>query len=114
MIKVDTCEFENEIVADLAVELSTDPNYNEEILKRKVKNAVKEVMLKRNYVATSWNDEQILDDLQNYYSIIRNVSLYDYNQVGVEFTTNISENYSRTYANRDDLFKGLHAFVGCL
>lgn len=114
MLNIDTCELENEIVEDLSVELSTDPNFSIPILQKKVKNAVREVAMKRNYSATSFKAEQIVDDLYNYYSTIRNLALYDYNQVGVEFQTSSTENYMRTYMSRDDIFKGVHAFVGVL
>lgn len=112
MLNIDTCELENEIVADLTIELSTDEEFNPKILERKVKNAVREVRMKRNYVASALTADEIKEDLYNYYSTIRNLALYDYNQVGIEFTTNTSENYSKTFMNRDDLFKGVHAFVG--
>lgn len=114
MLNVDTCEFEYEIVADLTDELSEDDTFNATILQKKVKNAVREVMMKRNYQATSFTPNEILDDLANYYSTIRNLALYDYNQVGVEFQISSSENYTRTYMSRDDIFKGVHAFVGIL
>lgn len=113
-MKVDTCELEYDIIADLAEELSEDDTFNENILAKKVKNAVREVIMKRNYQATSYTEEEILADLENYVSVIHNVALYDYNQVGVEFQTASTENYTRTYVNRDELFKGVHAFVGLL
>lgn len=114
MLKVDTCELEMEIVADLTEELSEDGAFNENILKKKVKNAVREVMMKRNYAITTFSEDEIVADLCNYYSTIRNLALYDYNQVGVEFQTQSTENYTRTYMNRDDIFKGVHAFVGMI
>lgn len=110
---MDTCELEYEIIEDLKSELSIDdPMFNERLLSFKVKNAIREVRMKRNYVATSYTEEEILADLENYYSVIRNVALYDYNQVGAEFQKSSTENYQRTYIDRDDLFKGVHAFVG--
>lgn len=114
MLNVDTCELEYEIIADLTEELSEDDAFNANILAKKVKNAVREVMMKRNYQATSYTSDEILADLENYYSTIRNLALYDYNQVGVEFQISSSENYTRTYMSRDDIFKGVHAFVGIL
>lgn len=113
-MKVDTCELEYEITADLAEELSEDDTFNEVILAKKVKNAVREVIMKRNYQATSYTEDEILEDLENYIPVIHDVALYDYNQVGVEFQTSSTENYTRTYMTRDDLFKGVHAFVGII
>lgn len=103
---------EETIIDDLTTELGDEPGFNQAKLEKKVKNAIREVALKRNYKASSLSEEEIEEDLENYYSVIRNVALYDYNQIGIEFQVNSSENgNSRTYMTRDDLFKGVHAFV---
>lgn len=108
-------ELQEEIVGELTDELRGDPAFDTGILYSKVKTAIREVIMKRNYSATSYNDKQIADDLYNYYSVIKNVSLYDYNQIGAEGEQSHSENsVSRTWVNRDDLFKGVHAFVKVL
>lgn len=110
---IDTSVIESEIVNDLTTELESEEGFNANILANKVKLAVREVMSKRNYGATSWNDENILADLYNYYSVIENVARYDYNQIGVEGESSHSENgIARVYIDRDTLFKGVHAFVG--
>lgn len=114
-MRLDTSEIEYELVEDLKTELSIDdPMFNETILRQKVRNVIRELQFKRNYVASNMSDEKVLEDIWNYYSVIRNVALYDYNQVGVEFQISSSENYDRTYVDRDDLWKGVHAFVGIL
>ena len=103
---------QDEIVAELTVELQDEPTFNVNILAIKVKNAIREVTMKRNYQATSYTDEQIEKDLYNYFSVIKSVALYDYNQIGAEGEQSHSENsISRTWVDRDDLFKGVHAFV---
>lgn len=112
---IDTSVIESEIVNDLTTELEGEDGFNANILANKVKLAVREVMSKRNYSATTWNDEKILDDLYNFYSVIENVARYDYNQIGVEGESSHSENgISRSYVDRDTLFKGVHAFVGVI
>lgn len=112
---IDTSVIESEIVSDLTTELEGEDGFNSNILANKVKLAVREVMSKRNYNATTWNDEKILDDLYNFYSVIENVARYDYNQIGVEGEASHSENgISRSYVDRDTLFKGVHAFVGVI
>ena len=94
---------QDEIVAELTVELQDEPTFNVNILATKVRNAIREVKMKRNYQATSYTDEQIE---------IKSVALYDYNQIGAEGEQSHSENsVSRTWVDRDDLFKGVHAFV---
>lgn len=108
-------ELQNELVADLTAELKSDPAFKDEILESKIKNAIRDVMMRRNYIATSYTDEQIARDLQNYYSVIKSVALYDYNQIGAEGQKSHMENsISRSWVDRDDLFKGVHAFVKVL
>ena len=108
-------DLEQEIIAELTVEISGQPTFNEKILSLKVKNAIREVKMKRNYQVTSYDDEQIEKDLYNYYSVIKNVALYDFAQLGAPFENSHNENsISRTWTNRDELFKGVHSFVDVL
>jgi hypothetical protein len=54
----------------------------------------------------------IAADLENYYSVIRSVALYDYNQRGAEGQVSHDENsIGRTWVDRDKLFNGVVAFV---
>lgn len=106
---------QEELIAELTIELQNEPTFNADILKIKVLNAIREVKMKRNYIATSWTDEKIEQDLYNYYSVIKNIALYDYNQIGADFESSHSENsINRTWINRDELFKGIHSFVKVL
>lgn len=102
----------NEVVSDLRMELRNEPDFKEDYIEAKVKNAIRDVMSRRNYSATSYNDKQIAADLENFYSVIRNVALYDYNQRGAEGQVTHEENsIGRTWVNRDKLFNGVVAFV---
>lgn len=106
---------EQEIIAELTIELQKQPTFNAEILAIKVRNAIRELKMKRNYVATSYTDEQIEKDLYNYYSTIKDLALYDFAQIGAPFESSHSENsVSRTWISRDDILKGVHAFVKVL
>lgn len=106
---------EQEIIAELTIELQRQPTFNAEVLAIKVRNAIREVKTKRNYIATSYTDKQIEEDLYNYYTVIKNVALYDFAQIGAPFENSHSENStSRSWIDRDDLFKGVHAFVKVL
>lgn len=106
---------EQEIIAELTIELQGEPTFNADVLAIKVRNAIREVKMKRNYVATSYTDTQIEADLYNYFSVIKSVALYDYNQIGVEGQSSSTENgISRSYIDRDDLFRSVHAFVKVL
>ena len=103
------------VVEDLTIELQNDPDFSVDILEVKVKNAIRDVKLKRNYKATSYNEEQIADDLQNYYSTIVNVARYDYNQIGAEGQSQHNENdVSRTWVDRDRLFSDVIPFIRVL
>lgn len=110
-----TVGLEEEIMADLTAELSlTDPNFSAALLLPKVRNAMREVRRARNY-PTSYTDTQIEADMYNYFSNIRNIALYDYNQIGGEFQTSSSENStSRHWMERNKLFAGICAFVKVL
>lgn len=111
-MNLDTKELENEILMDLTAEFCGEETFKQDILAVKVKLAVKEVISKRNYMATTWDAKKVLADLYNYYSTISNLARYDYNQLGAEGESAHSENgVSRTYVPRDELLKGVHAFV---
>ena len=115
MNNIDTSVLVATIVADLSIELSTQPTFSPEVLESKVKNAINEVMLKRNYKATKYNEEQILDDLCRYYPVIRNVALYDFAQIGAPFEDSHNENStSRSWVKRESLFASVVAFVDVL
>lgn len=110
-----TVGLEEEIMADLTAELSlTDPNFSAALLLPKVRNAIREVKRARNYPA-SYTDAQIEADMYNYYSSIRNIALYDYNQIGNEFSTSSSENsIGIHWVDRNKLFAGICSFVKVL
>lgn len=106
---------EQEIIAELSIELQGEPTFSVDILAVKVRNAIRELKMKRNYSATSFSEADIKKDLYNYYSTIVNVARYDYNQLGAEGEQSHSENsVSRSWVDRDDLFRGVHAFVKVL
>ena len=106
---------QEELIADLTTELKNDEAFDLEILTAKVVGAIREVKLMRNYSATSYTYDQIQEDLYNYYSIIKRVALYDYNQIGVEGQVSHNENSTnRTWEDRSKLFNGVHAFVKIL
>ena len=105
----------DEIIEDLTTELENDADFNAGILAVKVKGAIREVRMKRNYSASSYTEEDIEADLYNYYSTILNLARYDYNQIGSEGEATHTENgITRTYTSRDDILKGVHAFVRVL
>lgn len=99
---------EMEILEDLTEELSaTDLNFKQELIKPKIKNAIREVKKARNY-PKHYTENMIVDDLQKFYTNIRALALYDYNLIGGEFEESHSENsVSRNWKDRDKLFVGV-------
>lgn len=101
---------QDELIADLTLELGDEPTFNADILKQKVIGAIRETKRARKY-PSYYADEQIQTDLYEYYSNIRNIALYDYNQIGIEFQSSSTENgVSRTYTDRNKLFAGIIPF----
>lgn len=99
---------ELDLLEDLTEELSeTDPNFRQALIKPKIKNAIREVKRARNY-PMYYTEGMIADDLQNFYTNIRALALYDYNLIGGEFEESHSENsVSRSWKDRDKLFAGV-------
>lgn len=98
---------EDEIMEELKVELSTDPTFNETLLLSKVRNALREVKRARKY-PTYYTEEQIEQDMYDYFSNIRDIALYDYNKIGGEYEDSHSENsVSRSFVDRNSLFGGI-------
>ena len=101
-------ELKESVIEGLATELESDPDFSAEILEQKVDNVINEVKLARRYAQAGYSDEQIETDIVNYISNIRNISLYDYNQSGIDFQTNSQENgTSRSFMSRHRLFYGI-------
>lgn len=99
---------EYELLEDLTEELTaTDPKFKQELIKTKIKNAIREVRKARNY-PKYYTESAIAEDLQNFYTNIRTLALYDYNLIGGEGNQSRSENgTSITFVDRNSLFAGV-------
>lgn len=98
---------QEELIADLTIELSKEPTFDSSVLTQKVINAIREVKKARKY-PSFYTDEQISKDLYEYYSNIRNIALYDFNKIGAEFEESHNENsISRIWVERNKLFNGI-------
>ena len=98
---------QDELIADLTMELGNEPTFNANVLNQKVLSAIREVKTKRKY-PFYYTEEQIKADLNCFYSNIRNIALYDYNKVGAEYEQSHNENsVSRTFVDRNSLFSGI-------
>ena len=94
------------IITDLTTEIMvTDGDlFNLTLLTSKVDNAVMEVRAARKY-PKSYSEAKIDRDLVYYYSAIRNIALYDYNQSGAEGQTSFSgDGNSIRYVEREKMF----------
>lgn len=112
----------SEILVDLGTELGLidletketleKKEYDFACLSSKIKNAIREVRLKRNY-PEHFTEEQIANDLEKHYSNIRELALYDYNQCGAEGQTSHNENgTNRTWKSRNECLIGVFAYCG--
>lgn len=104
----------NEILEDLTTELGLAENSDIAVLSSKVRNAYREVKRTRNY--QSGHTQEFIDrDMENFYSNIRELALYDFNQVGAEGQTSHSENgTSRVWKDRRECLNGVFAFCGAI
>lgn len=105
-------ELLNEILTDLSAELAPLTEADTARLSSKIKNAIREVCVKRNY-PDHFSQEKILKDLKKHYSNIRELALYDYNQIGTEGQSAHNENgINRTWKNRNECLIGVYAYCG--
>lgn len=102
----------NEILDSLIIELGLEDASDIAILTCKVKSAYREARFRRNY-QSSHSAAFIDNDMQNFYSNIKEAALYDFNQIGAEGQTGHSENgTNRSWKSREDCFYGIVAFCG--
>ena len=98
-----------EIIEELKKELSETESdkFNESLLESKVKGAYRAVKTARRY-PQSYTEAAIERDMENYHSQVRDIALYDYNQIGAEGQTQYSaDGVSIHYVERDKLFYGV-------
>lgn len=100
----------DEIIEDLSEEIAIDNKMDYSKLSMKVKNAIREVRRARNY-PKHFTEEEIQSDLKEYYSNIRELALYDYNQIGAEGQVSHNENgTSRSWKSRMECMNGVFAY----
>lgn len=84
------------------------------LLEQLIKQVTNEVINRRMYPDT-YTQEQIYEDLKKFESVIINAVVYDRSQAGESFMQSYSENgISRTWTDRDKLFKDVYPFVKIL
>ncbi len=93
-----------EIVEDLKIELENDVGFSEDALAAKTRNAYREVKMARHYPST-YSTEMIDSDMEQFFAVIRDIALFDYNQIGKDFEQSHTENsVTRSYTSRLSLF----------
>lgn len=107
---------QEELLADLSIEFQDSETFSADLLNQKIKNAIRDVRMARNYRNTKYTEEAIEKDLhENFYSACRNLALYDYLQTGASFEKQHSENgVNRTWVSRDKILGNIPAFVKVL
>lgn len=98
---------QDELIADLTIELKDEDSFDSSVLTQKIVNAIREVKNIRRY-PSYYSDDQIQRDLYKHYSVIRIIALFDYNWRGADGEKSHSENgVSRSYVDRKTLFNGV-------
>lgn len=81
------------------------------LLQQLIKQAKSEIAKRRMYPSTYTQDD-IEKDLENFEDTIINLVVYDRSQAGEAYMSSYSENgISRTWKNREELFVGVYPFV---
>lgn len=99
----------NDIITDLTTELQiTDgERFNATLLTSKVNNAYREVQAARKY-PPSYTATMIEADMEKYYTQVRSIALFDYNQIGAEGQSSYNQDgVSVSYVDRNKLFHGV-------
>ena len=95
------------IIEELTTELQNEVDFNVDILRLKVQNAYREVKQARNY-PSSYTDSMKEADMENFYTNVKAIALYDYNKVGAEGQTQYSaDGESIHYVDRNKMFAGI-------
>ena len=104
----DTSTFEKSINDALALEMSSDPTYNADVVASKVSAVVRELVQRRRYKRSGMSDYDIEEDLENYYPQALNVARFDYNTIGAEGQERHTENgIDRSFIERGKLWAGV-------
>jgi len=99
----------------LTTELQHEPLFDPDVLELKVNDAVRELKRRRCYRNTAMTEDQILKDLEEHYTIIKQAALIYYNRQGSEGESVHYENtVHRSYFYDDDIFTGVIPFVKVL
>lgn len=107
---------QEEIIAELEVELRNEPTFNIDIIAIKVREAYRKVRAKKCYEHTLFTEEKIEKDLyNNHFQDIKDVAKYRFVTMGGEFETSHTENsISQTWRTEEQVMSGIFPYVGVL
>ncbi|MCI8338149.1 MAG: hypothetical protein HFH62_05605 [Lachnospiraceae bacterium] len=106
-------ELQDELLKDLRIELADDLEDDSDVanLSLKVKNAIREVKMRRNY-QKGCSREFIEQDMYQFYSVVYNLVIYDWNKIGAEGEKSHSDSgTSRSYVDREQYFAPVTPFA---
>ena len=103
-------ELVDELLAELELDLQSQPGFSEVLLRSKIESAIKAVERARGYSRLGYTDMSDFwqTDIEQFYANIKDIALYDYNIIGAEGETYHYEGgTNRTYFDRRRLFNGV-------
>ena len=106
-------ELQDELLKDLCIELKDDLETDSDVavLSLKIKNAIREVKMRRNY-QKDCSREFIEQDMLQFYSVVYSLVIYDWNKIGAEGEKNHSDSgTSRSYVDREKYFATVMPFA---
>lgn len=108
MADYSSIEMVQEVIDDLTGELEpSDDQFNATLLTLKVISAYRDVRAARRY-PSYYTESERETDMEQFYSVVRSIALYDYNVIGMEWQKINKENQvSREFVDRSSLFAGV-------
>lgn len=107
----DMSELAATVYENLVIDIEPKRESDYAALAIKVSNAEKEIRRVRRYPST-YTDDQITEDMWNYYTNLYDLAMYDFNQRGAEGQSTVNENGEyRTWVDRKKLLNGVHSMA---
>lgn len=108
MADYSTVQMVSDIVDELTAEIEpTDDQFNATLLAAKVVSVYREIRGARKY-PSYYTEDEIETDMEQFYDVCKNVAVYDYNTIGIEWQKINKENQvSREFVRRSSLFSGV-------
>ena len=100
-------ELQEEIIEELEIDMKEE-DIDSDLLEVKVKSAIRDVKTARKYPST-YSDAMIEADMEKFFSQIKAIAMFDYNQIGAEGQKGYSaDGENIQYLDRKSLFDGVY------